>query len=257
MYYYDDTEGRGSKIKASIALLIYAVSFAALMIFVSFTVDMPNQDQGILVNFGNTEEAGGDVDLALSEQADQPSAPTPQSVQSDEQLLTTTDQNAPAIVQKPKEKPKAQEVVKSEPQPRTVNQKALFPGRTEGSTSKSEGISKGTGNQGVPNGSPDGAHTAGGGTGTSGVSFSLSGRSPIGTLGKPAYNGNDEGRVVIRIVVNARGEVTSAEYSPKGSTTDRSTLVEAARRTALKSRFTAADEGTVQEGTITYIFKLN
>lgn len=258
MNYYDSNDNR-SKTRGAIALVLYVATFILVMAFASFTIDMPNVDQGILVNFGNTDDGSGATDLAVSEPAPKAAAPKPQAVTAPEKILTTNDPDAPETVEKTevKPKPKVEKTVEPQPAPREVNKKALFPGRTEGSVAKSEGEKTGTGNQGTINGSPEGVHATGAGSGTSGVSFDLTGRSPIGHLGQPLYSGSEQGRVVIQIVVNARGEVTSATFRPKGSTSDRSELVEAARKVALKSRFTPAEEGTVQTGTITYIFRLN
>jgi hypothetical protein len=64
--------------------------------------------------------------------------------------------------------------------------------------------------------------------------------------------------VVIQIVVNAAGVVTSATYHPVGSTTDRRELVDAALKEARKARFNKLDDSSkVQTGTITYVFKLD
>ncbi len=129
----------------------------------------------------------------------------------------------------------------------------MYPGRTEGSTSASQGSTEGAGNQGASEGGPDGSESAGG-SGSSG--FSLSGRYLVGNLPRPAYNADVEGRVVIRITVDGEGRVTSAVYEQAGSTTNHGELVGAARTAALKARFTASG-ADIQTGTITYIFRLN
>jgi TonB family protein len=153
--------------------------------------------------------------------------------------------------EQPSEAQAPQEVAEQTPA-REVNRRALFPGRTEGSTASSQGASEGAGNQGSVEGGPDGADSAGG-SGSSG--FSLSGRYLVGNLPRPAYNADAEGRVVIRITVNAAGTVTSAVYEPNGSTTNHGELVSAARAAAAKASFTAG-EAEIQTGTITYNFRL-
>lgn len=260
MYYYDPDDNSRSRRGGYIALALYTLVLVCALVFASFTIEMPNADEGILVDFGTTATGAGRVDMALSEPAPKPSAPRPKAPKVEQDVVTSQQEDAPAVVQKPQTKPqKVEEVVEPEPKPREVNKKALFPGRTVGSTTKSEGESdKKEGNQGNVQGTLGGAHTEGGGQGSSGVSFDLSGRTPIGHLNRPAYNGNQEGRVVVRIVVNAAGVVTSAEYSAKGSTTDRAELVNAAIRAARSARFNAIEQGsTGQQGTITYIFRLN
>lgn len=85
----------------------------------------------------------------------------------------------------------------------------------------------------------------------------LQGRGLVGALPLPIHPGeNRSGKVVIRVTVNASGDVSSASYDPVGSTTDDPVLIAAARKAALKARFTES-RAAVQGGTITYVFKLN
>lgn len=83
----------------------------------------------------------------------------------------------------------------------------------------------------------------------------LQGRGLVGVLPKPEYTANAAGKVLIDVTVDASGRVTTATYRQNGSTTNNSVLVEAARRAALKARFTESDR-FVQGGTITYIFRM-
>ena len=155
------------------------------------------------------------------------------------------DEEAPVIEQKKEEKKPKKEQKQDTPEPqqkpaekpREVNRKALFPGRTEGSASTSEGTGTGVGNQGDPAGTPEGSHERTG-TGTSGNSASLTGRSLMGALPTPDYSARDQGRVIIEIVVDQQGKVTSASYRSKGSTTQNSSLVNSALRAARQARFT-------------------
>ncbi len=134
-----------------------------------------------------------------------------------------------------------------------------FGGQTGNSGSQGEGVTGNAGNQGDPTGSVDATKRGpGGGTGT-GISYSLDGRSVIGSLVKPEYNVNDYGTVVVQITVNKDGAVTVATPGVKGSTTMDSRLLEAAKKAALTARFnkiTSPDAPTYQRGTITYHFKL-
>jgi len=83
----------------------------------------------------------------------------------------------------------------------------------------------------------------------------LQGRGLVGNLPRPDYPGQRSGKVVIRVTVNSRGEVTSAAFEPKGSTVSDAGLVEAAVAAARKARFTES-RAAVQGGTITYIFRM-
>ncbi|MCI2082615.1 MAG: TonB family protein [Bacteroidales bacterium] len=86
-------------------------------------------------------------------------------------------------------------------------------------------------------------------------SAQLAGRQIMGSLPLPSYSQNESGTVVIRIIVDASGNVTSATIQPKGTTVSNSKMREAAREAALKAKFSTGSS-VAQEGTITYIFHL-
>lgn len=111
----------------------------------------------------------------------------------------------------------------------------------------------GTGTEGSKEGnSSTGAKTGTGGYGT----FDLGGRSlGTGSLPKPVYNVQEEGRVVVNITVNPAGQVISTSISPQTNTVN-STLRKAAEDAAKKARFNTIDGVNNQTGTITYYFNL-
>ena len=141
-------------------------------------------------------------------------------------------------------------------------------GRNIGSTSNSEGIAGGTGNQGVPTGSLDsnvrgdggtGSGNSGTGSGSGGtaVSYSLGDRRSQGALPLPRYEQQVAGRVVVQISVDREGRVTQATPGVQGSTTLNSELLNAARTAAMQARFERAPNAPItQGGTITYNFVL-
>lgn len=107
-----------------------------------------------------------------------------------------------------------------------------------------EGRKDGNSNQG-------GMHGAGG-YGT----FDLNGRSlGAGGLPVPVYNVQDEGRVVVTIVVNPAGRVISTSINKRTNTVNPK-LRRAAEEAARKARFNTVDGVDNQSGTITYYFKL-
>lgn len=125
-------------------------------------------------------------------------------------------------------------------------------------TSRSEGETTGTGNQGREEGAVDAtSHTGGpGGLGDEGISFSLEGRTPQ-SLPKPEYNYQVEGAVVVEVTVDRNGNVTSANPGVKGSTTLNEHLMAAAKKAALAAKFDRKpDAPAFQKGTITYHFML-
>ena len=118
--------------------------------------------------------------------------------------------------------------------------------------------SKGTGTSGSGiEGSPDGNSESGKNSGVGGYgSFDLNGRS-IGPSGlpRPVYNVQDEGRVVVTIVVNPAGQVISTSINKRTNTMN-PTLRKSAEDAAKRARFNSVEGTNNQSGTITYYFKL-
>ena len=248
MYYYDPNNDKSNARRwASLAALLYALSIAAAFLFVSF--DMGRDEllpgEGLLIDFGTTETGLGDrqqVEYVTSER---------------EEIAVQTPQpeKKPRERETPGQTPQRSDAQQPAEQPRTVNRRALFPGRTAGSTSTSEGPAAGEGNAGDLSGAPEGSHD-GTGQSDSGIAYDLSGRSVVGKLPKPSYPGNESGKVVVDVTVDASGRVTYASYRAQGSTTNSKRLVDAAVEAARKARFSSS-ESLMQTGTITYVFTLN
>lgn len=122
----------------------------------------------------------------------------------------------------------------------------------------SMGNSSGTSATGTGNeGSKDGNSTTGAKSGVGGYgSFSLGGRSlGQGGLPRPVYNVQEEGTVVVTIVVNPAGKVIDASINSKTNTTS-SALRKAALDAARKATFNEVTTSGNQTGTITYKFEL-
>jgi len=84
----------------------------------------------------------------------------------------------------------------------------------------------------------------------------LADRGIVGGLPRPVYNVQDQGVVVVTVTVDKDGRVTRAVSGARGSTTLNKTLLDAAERAALQTRFSANPNRIEQTGTITYTFKL-
>jgi len=86
---------------------------------------------------------------------------------------------------------------------------------------------------------------------------SLGDRTVDGNIVKPVYSVQDQGKVVVTIWVDQYGKVQQAKPGAEGTTVTNSALWKAAREAALKTRFSmSADAPALQQGSITYIFKL-
>jgi len=134
-------------------------------------------------------------------------------------------------------------------------------GGTGTGDSKSQGVTFPGGNQGVPAGDPNANKYGPGGSGSgnqeSGSSYSLSGRSAL-YVPKPSYPGYDAGIVVVKITVNNKGKVTSAEPGVQGTTVMNKKFWNEAKEAALRAKFNVDKNAPkLQQGTISYRFVLD
>ena len=85
----------------------------------------------------------------------------------------------------------------------------------------------------------------------------LAGRTQNGTLPRPAYSVQKDGKVVVEIWVDNYGTVQKAVPGAEGTTVTDRDLWNEARKAAMKASFNiSADAPAMQKGTITYIFKV-
>jgi len=86
--------------------------------------------------------------------------------------------------------------------------------------------------------------------------WDLGGRNMVGDMPKPFYKGiQDEGRVVVTITVNPKGDVIETRINNRTNTTSK-VLRSAAEEAARKTKFNSINGDNNQTGTITYYFKL-
>jgi colicin import membrane protein len=251
-------------------LIIHGILLLLLLMgFINLPKPAPLEG-GLLINFGDVLSAGGPTEPQLNNTP----APKPQEAakqptpEKKEGIMTQDFEKAAALPKTPEkkktEKPKPKAVEKKvtpveKPVEKTpvVNPKALYSNKGQSTTEKgtSEGIYKGQGNMGDPNGTPE-SNNYSQGLGGSGIAFNLNGRNPT-SLKKPDFNILKEGNVVVEIRVDRNGKVVSATPGVKGSTLVDNTLYAAAKKAALESAFNAkSDAPELQVGTITYHFKL-
>ena len=235
----------------------------------------PPEEEGILINFGSSEQGTGDVQPtnptnATAEQESnanelkEPELSTPDPVKP-QPNLTQSVEDAPKIV---KEKPTPKPVEKPKPTPKPVeqpkkpedpkpDQKALYPGKKNNPSPGSPG-SEGTtgkpGDQGSPDGDPNSKSHTGTGKGDSGISFDLAGRS---MTRKPSINDDSQefGRVIIEVIVDKDGNVLTVNGPARGSTTQAQVLVNKAKQAAREAKFSKSPAGVEeQRGTVTFVF---
>lgn len=262
------------------------------MILLAFSLPEPPEiEEGILVNFGTDETGSGLIEpsaAAMPEAAPPlPANINPQT--EDEPILTQDNEDAPEVKKvdpeaekKRLEKIEADRIRREQAEAERIKRQleeaekrriaeeqqrsadimnrtrnALANAKNSGTSSTSEGITGGTGNQGVPTGSPDSqVRGTGTGTGDSGISYDLGGRG-IQKLQTPKYDYQQGGIVVVDVYVDRDGRVTQAIPGTKGSTILDDYLLKVAKEAALETRF-EANPGAPdsQKGTITYNFRL-
>ncbi len=280
--------------KGIIGTCITALITMLLLIIIAFTPkEPPETEEGILVNFGFDETGLGLIEPSAPpvevEPASPPPPPVAQNIQSEEPILTQNFEDAPEVKKvdpeaerkrlekieadrKLREQREAERLKKEaeeaerrrieaeqkrEADIRNKTREALAGSKNAGTTSTSEGVAGGAGNQGVPTGSVDSQNRGeGGGLGNQGVSYSLEGRG-VQSLVKPEYKYQKAGRVVVEVSVDRSGKVTNAIPGYKGTDILDEYLLNVAKQAALKTKFEAKpDAPAIQKGTITYNFVL-
>lgn len=261
-----------TKRKANTIALAGTLAFHLILVFVllsfGFNIVPAKEEVGTEVNLGNVDEASGMFEPAGTEIAASDVKPKVEAQQSDDQDIMSQDMEESIPVTKKKtdkkasaehpDKAKNAEQKAKDDQEREAAEIRKQTAAVFGKSSKlraSQGTaSTGKGNQGSREGSIYSSAASGKGKGYGG--FSLAGRNIKGSLPRPSYSIQEDGVVVVRIIVNPEGHVTSASISLHGTTTDNSTLRQAALNAARQARFNAIEGSQSQNGTITYRFML-
>ncbi len=261
-----------------------------ILLILAFTVlktVVPEEDGGILVNFGNVNLAAGSFEPKYTGQelpqettTPPPPVPEPQPETLKEELVTQDLEESVSIREaKRKEEKKRQEelekkrkadlekerIRREEAERKRIAEErrkkeqdisnkisGAFGMGTQAGTSQGDADS-GTGNQGNPFGNSD--HGANEGVGGYG-SFNLNGRSiGAGGLPRPAYTIQEEGRIVINITVDPQGNVIHTDIG-KGTNIDNRSMRQSALDAAKRAKFNRINGADNQSGTITYVYKL-
>lgn len=142
------------------------------------------------------------------------------------------------------------------PEPKQeLDPRAAFPGMSQQPSTSTTPHNASEGSDAFKEGEADGNTEKGKVAGS--ANAHVKGRNVVGTLPKPTYSSQEEGKVVVRVKIDQYGNVTEAQPGAEGTTVTDKGLWNAARKAALKAHFnTDASAPAVQEGTITYIFKV-
>ena len=268
-----------SEIQSAIATAIICIIILLILIFCGMTAHKNEMDEGVMVSLGYAEEGFGESmpnptpapeAAPVPTPASQPAAPEVSSP-SEEDLMTQEDPSV--VLEAEKKRKKAEEEARRRAEEERIarekaeqeriarekaeeaarikaeqeakrNQASSLAGSAFQNMGKGQGQTKGETQQGNPAGQgSQGGH-----------SWSLNGRDLLSKLAQPSYQGNEEGRIVVEIRVDASGNVISAAVT-KGTTITNEALRNAALTAAKKNKFSTG--GGVAIGTITYNFRLN
>ena len=249
--------------------LLLHFGVVGILLLVHLTRPVAQAESGVPVMLGNMGNLDTDYEFTEvnSMPAPAPAAvPAPKAPQA-EPAITQNMEETVAIESGEKEKPSKPVETPKQPTPEEIraeqerqaaeqaqNLMANAFGRSS-TMQASEPSQTNSDIQGVP-GSPEGNATQGKSSGSSGYgTWDLGGRDMIGSLPRPTYSVQEEGRVVVTITVDPEGNVIDTRINSRTNTTNlqlRNAAIEAARRT----KFNATNAENNQTGTITYYFKL-
>lgn len=242
-----------------IGTIVFHALLLLLFLFVGMSYpDPPPPEEGITINFGNSEDGMGDnpteeLSESESETSEQSTTNTSSSSAAEQQVQT---QNTTETVNINASNNTSQSTTTTQNSTSQNLSEALNAFNSSTSSSSNEGETGNQGNQGSLEGDLNSNNYTGGGVGN-GVTYSLSGRTLL-SMPKIEDNSQEQGKVVVDIVVDKFGKVIKATPGGRGSTTTSPILYKKAVEAALKTKFNAKPElVSDQKGQMTFVFILN
>jgi len=262
------------------------VLLMALLVWMLFFFGLsywdPPIESGVTIRFGEVAladpaaEASATPELEENTAVEQSTTENNQAVTDREEVLLADELSEAPITATPEKKPTQQQtstapsqekskmLPKPEPKPDAATQAVLnrmlqganASSNTAATQSMSNGNAQGQGQQGSLTGDPYAPSFYGGGAGVDGIGFGLSGRK---LLAKSAVvqNCEQQGRVVVRIVVNQQGKVLSAQPGAQGTTNTDPCLMAPAQKTAMSFVWAADPKAPEQQvGFVVVDFRL-
>lgn len=239
--------------------IVASLLFHVMLLFVFVNAGLkyiypPPEEMGILLDFTDEPEEVKPIEVKAGNE------PKAMNANPKEEIKLVQKSQAQEVGTKPAEGVATSigedgDVEKPEPKKVVIDQRALF---TSANNKKKDTLAPQTAEKisnALQSGNPQGNTRVGDTKGE--PSANLKGRNVMGSLPFPEYTVNNEGKVVVKILVDQYGKVTNAIPGAAGTTVQDKQLWEAAKKAAYKAIFNVSSEApAVQEGTITYIFKL-
>ena len=248
-------------------LLVHACIIGLLLILHLYK-PVVHAESGVPVMLGDMGNL--DTDYEFTEVNSMP-APAPASVPvpvapQAEPAITQNLEETVAIESGEKEKTVTDPEVVREPTPEEIRAEQERKAAQEAQNLRANAFGRSSSMQTTPDqdntdvpgtpGSPQGNSPQGKPTGTGSYgTWDLGGRDMLGELPRPTYNLQEEGRVVVTIIVDPEGNAIDTRINNRTNTTNLQ-LRNAAEQAARKTKFNAIGGENNQTGTITYYFKL-
>ena len=205
-------EGKKNRLFALTVTIVVHVAILLLLLF--YTLSAPvireNDGGGVVLQLGVIDADAGTFTPTAMVSHPQPVEPEPVITQDMEETVSLDDEKPEPVVV-PEESDKK---VEPQPEPETSQVDDLW----------ADALNKGKvadsiAAKGEKKGSPQGSAESGALAGSPGYGdYDLGGRGLIGRLPKPEYAGtNDEGTIVVEVLVDPQGRVVQANVTPSGS----------------------------------------
>ncbi len=256
----EESENKNKRKGLITTITVHAVLIVLFAFYGMTYLDPPPEPGGIPINFGTSDDG------MMSEIPEPPSESMPEPVepetaeQVDDEIITQDTEDAPAIEEKKEEKKVEEKKVVEEKKPEPKPNRALNMAdrmKSDNTTNGGgDGVTGKPGDQGKVNGDPNSKNYSGLGGSGGGPSFSLAGRS-MKSSPPIKDNSQEEGTVVVEIIVDKYGKVVRANAGARGSNTTSPLLYKKATEAALNTKFSANPDADQQKGTMTFIFILN
>jgi len=239
--------------------ILFHVILILLLLFSGLNyMEPPPPERGILINFGTDDQGMGkeqtQSSIKTNQQVVQEEVTEDVASKSVEQDVLTQNTEDAAAVNTEESETITEDEVKEETKPSKELSEAVSKWKNKSdSKSSSDGVTGGQGDQGDPSGSLESGSYVGG-SGGSGFSFNLSGRR---MTNKPVIKdvSQDEGKVVVDIIVDKYGKVVRASPGARGSTTTSQILYKIAKEASMSTKFNVNPQAPEQQkGQIVFTF---
>jgi len=228
---YQEENNYPKAIAISTVVMGILIALSFIWVIGSFQPEEPPGMGGIVVNYGTAATGMGNDYTSIEEPSMDPNAngKMPDKVTPEQKVVQNTssavdakdvytqnNEDAVAVNTKTTKANNAPtSVTENKPAQPTINPNALYKGKKNNGTGQGDGTGNTPGNQGSINGDPQAPNYGEGGSGNGTTPIALSKFSNVKTIND---NGQQTGKIAVKVRVNRQGRVISAIAGAKGTT---------------------------------------